>query len=813
MRGFRFYYAFFAISILGTSCTKIAEIEVRPPSAGNIIELPFRYTVAKELSGEGSASLNGTSSDAKGTRAPSGVIEDTVYNVWIFQFDGTTSGSRLVGSPHYVNLTQLTAVPLVESGTATHRLVFIANVNDPFYNWNMTTGSSTYQSLIAKYKPLNFEGPTHGDDQNDLLMCGYQDLVIGVGASVNPELVRSVARLELKLSIDPIRAAGFEVMSVQLCNIPNRLDWFDNLIDHTAENEIYPFNSGLIDYDPVTTGLPTDNGVAATFQWYVPRNTQGIAIESSSATSKTAFAPGTATYFKIIAKDKNNEGVIFRIYPGADMTNDFNLIPNYSYSVNLNIVGLGDSNVDSRVENFGAVTFPNNSNCYILNPPLTGMKARVFKVPISRVNEYWSNAYTGYGNTGTGGLITNSINWEVELYWQDRADLVTNKSEYADSRITLSKSSGQGALEDGYFSVTVPTEAGSGNFLVAIRTVNGSVRSDIFWSWHFWVTDYNPDQPVSIMGNKWTYPVPGGQVERYGSPVFGFPNNVMVTSNPLVYSHNYAGYDPTVTVTAPYAQAVVMDRYVGALNSDHLRPAMRGALFYQFGRKDPLPGTYKIYNIDGVELTTSTTPKWNSTNANSEVVTAGKNMIPYSINNPLIHLQSSGDWSGLNENTFLWLDGNIKFSDNTIDNVRNRTGRHGKSIYDPCPLGWKMPFIDLVYDFQIGVTTINPGRNLPARTGSDGAARYWPYIPVGSGYPVEGRIYYSSTGYRNTAGTIMNTDVHGKEWTVNLANTTSAYQISHITNDVNNGFSTGGQSEARAQADPVRCVREMKADF
>lgn len=812
MKGFRFYYAFFAISILGASCTKIAEIEVEPPFTGNTIELPFKYTVAKELPGDGSVSLNGASFGAEETKAPSDVVENEVYNVWIFQFDGIAPESKLVGSPHYVNLAELAAVPLVESGTdVVHRLVFIANVNDPFYNWNMTTGASTYQSLIAKYKPLNFEGPTYGEGKKDLLMCGQQDLSIVAGASVNPELVRSVARVELELSIDKDKAAGFTVMSVQLCNVPDRLDWLDNLITHPAK-EIYPFNGGTIDYDPVTADLPTSDGVPKTFRWYVPRNTQGFAAENTPPQSKTAFAPGTATYFKVIAKGQDNEGVIFRVYPGANMTNDFNLIPNYAYKVNLKIVGLGDSDVDSRVENFGTVTFPGNSNCYILNPPLNGMKARVFNVPISRVNEYWSNSFPGYGNTGAGGIITPGTNWEVELYWQDRTDLVTSDL-LSTTSITLQKSSGTGKPEDSYFSITVPAGVGSGNFLVAIRTVNGGVRSDIFWSWHFWVTDYNPDQPVSIMGNKWTYPVPGGQVERYGSPVFGFPNNIPVTTNPLVYSHNYSGYDPAVTVAAPYAQAVVMDRYVGALNSDHLRPAMRGALFYQFGRKDPLPGTYKIYNIDGVELTTATTPKWNSTNANSTAITAGQNMIAESVKYPLVHYSSTGDWSNLNENVYLWLDGNIKFADNTQENVKNRSGRHGKSIYDPCPLGWKMPFIELVHDFQIGVTTINPGRNLPARTGPDGAARYWPLIAVGSGYPVEGRIYYSSTGYRTTAGGIANTDVHGKEWTVSPSNATTAWQISHITNDVNNGFSAGGQSEARAQADPVRCVREMKADF
>ena len=115
-----------------------------------------------------------------------------------------------------------------------------------------------------------------------------------------------------------------------------------------------------------------------------------------------------------------------------------------------------------------------------------------------------------------------------------------------------------------------------------------------------------------------------------------------------------------------YAQGagVMMDRNLGATRASANTYTSYG-LLYQWGRKDPFLGSSNI--SQPIE------PK-NTLESFHEVPSSDGGTIPYSVSHPttfILEDSYSGDWLQQADNS-LW---------NTV-----------KTIYDPCPLGWKVPY-------------------------------------------------------------------------------------------------------------------------
>lgn len=133
----------------------------------------------------------------------------------------------------------------------------------------------------------------------------------------------------------------------------------------------------------------------------------------------------------------------------------------------------------------------------------------------------------------------------------------------------------------------------------------------------------------------------------------------------------------------------VMNMNVGALNSKAENVKSYGML-YQWGRKDPFPSaatltgdtktlSQKVFNSNGAEVLFGYT-SWTSSENNT---------LEYSIANPMICIASTAtankDW--LKESIpALW--GNPKGSEKDAENKYSTKGN--KSIYDPCPPGWRV---------------------------------------------------------------------------------------------------------------------------
>lgn len=236
----------------------------------------------------------------------------------------------------------------------------------------------------------------------------------------------------------------------------------------------------------------------------------------------------------------------------------------------------------------------------------------------------------------------------VELLWQDAQSLISkvelvgeNKGPYSTMKVETSSST-------------------SGNALVAVRMgPTGSQSDPIVWSWHIWVTDYDPNN--------------GG----------------------TTYAHNNGEKD-----------YVFMDRNLGATTTTKTDPGVIG-LTYQWGRKDPFSssGNFSpetewrdLYDINGAVLTeTDEIHEAPGTGITHELASDGLagmvNNLLRSVENPTVFFYGvyNGDGTENNRPVYKAIDW-YTLADDLSAGENDLWGASGrKSDFDPCPEGWRVP--------------------------------------------------------------------------------------------------------------------------
>ena len=217
----------------------------------------------------------------------------------------------------------------------------------------------------------------------------------------------------------------------------------------------------------------------------------------------------------------------------------------------------------------------------------------------------------------------------------------------------------------------------------------------------------------------------------------------------------------------------MMDRNLGATSAT---PGDVGALglLYQWGRKDPFLGSASIH---GLELITMPPHVWtNSSNGTIEYATEHPTTFMLSNN-------SNGDW--------------YYTGSSSVDNTRWQSR---KTIYDPCPNGWRVPDGGKtgVWAYAFGDSSYykaydssNEGMNLAGDFGAD--VTIW--------YPAAGYGHYDGDSAVDRVG------ADGYYWSVTPC---EGYHFAHYLyfssyNSIGTWQSDGG---ARASAFSVRCQKE-----
>ena len=173
-----------------------------------------------------------------------------------------------------------------------------------------------------------------------------------------------------------------------------------------------------------------------------------------------------------------------------------------------------------------------------------------------------------------------------------------------------------------------------------------------------------------------------------------------------------------------------MDRSLGATSA--LDDTGSLGMSYQWGRKDPIPGSSKFYDM------TEPTLYGSVTKVSVAASDASTGTIANAIQNPVTFLKAA-DWLFAGRNNYLW--GNPQGEEEL-------TATHQKSIYDPCPPGYRIPGKDAFSIFtKTGENTTDPAQHNVINTSPTKRGWYLYYAATGSGE----QAWFPTTGAATTA--------------------------------------------------------------
>ena len=453
---------------------------------------------------------------------------------------------------------------------------------------------------------------------------------------------------------DPSRAANYDETTSQAYGITS---FREDPVTHTKQAVAWK-----------VIGYSVDNGTT----WTTNKPAWMTALSKESGNGGTAAETGTATLTKDITDllKIRNDGL-----------------------KNAPAVGSASAPYDLSLHNYqGATTARNTANSYLISAPGHYRIPLVYGNAIENGNDnqraYISNAPTGTPNEmyvlrnfkdHLGNNITNpwiektngganaGVNG-AKIVWADEKDLVTSPSIAHD------------ASNNAYLDFEVrQADIKSGNTVVAV-TKNGTV----VWSWHLWFA------PKSALT-----PIP---VTNYQNRVYNF-----TTENLGWKPTKWEGstYNKARTVKVKVEQTIANGgvKQVTVINITQNPGGKKEgiATLYQFGRKDAFPSTDEAL------------PQ-GSFNKN-----AGNNMsITNGIQNPENFYTTGYSWYNTPPAGYSYY--NLWSADNTA------TGHNDnavvKTVYDPCPVGFKMPASNAF----TGFTSDGQNQYTAANINADGTA-------------------------------------------------------------------------------------------
>lgn len=744
-----------------------------------------------------------------------------IKNIVVLQFNGVTSTARLVGGQTYFDHWPLTGdeqLTLVASDTP-NTVVVLANTFDRISITSNTTFGDFLKQDYTTISGLSGVLTTSGGNEY-FRLSGSQYLsdVSGV-TNVTIALKRNVAKIVINvtnasenatppITISQVQLREINAKHYYLAHIASELTAEDATVTfQDTYSSVYPhrFDDALESFPAANNPEGANEGDPVTYTYYVPANLRGT-TSNTQQYSKSLGAPDGATRFCIYATYGDDTPINYTYYLGGNLTNDFNIQPNYKYIYNITINSKGNPNYDYRIEDMGEVKFQTDANCYMLHPPTGTGQSRIYAIPIRRAAVFW-NEYghtSGVGVYGAGRLTVNGASidtyetnqlvsdsrWYAEVLW---SDFQMTDEEVEDFLI---EDNGYGfdpknpEHSQPYFRVKVKNGM-KGNVVIGVKKWGNS--QNVLWSWHLWITDYNPDKYVVPESGKYVYGVDNGEIHRY--------NNATWDPNPAPPAN------PGI-----YASGFMMDRNLGAL-AKRLSESGSSGMHYQYGRKDPFldRNQNNVSNSFYLGGTTSASVVLAARmiDKNSTGVPESRN-VRYSVLNPMTYIYvyaSATNWTVTNDDL---ADGGRENRDNLWNDpiFLDHTGDQDilesrKSIYDPCPPGWKVPISGTWGGFQYKVGDED------TYTAEWEAGDAMCYYPEGHAErDVTGSILFPASGFRYYyygGSTVANIGLVGYCWTATLNVDNNDYAQSF-------GFSSSGvgtnASACRINGYPVRCVRE-----
>lgn len=309
-------------------------------------------------------------------------------------------------------------------------------------------------------------------------------------------------------------------------------------------------------------------------------------------------------------------------------------------------------------------------------------------------------------------------------------------------------------LKYGYVRFKLPDSSARGNAVIAVYDKEGKV----LWSWHMWITDRPAEQSFSVG-------------------------------------------EHTITL---------LDRNIGATKAvcSNANDALATyGLYYQWGRKDPSMGP-PTYNYSPINLNTSSYYDFSSDEKTAaEVTQFAQPTLRNGVENPMYLILPTGqpltyifNWT-YQRYDFLW-------------GYDTATGMTTKTIYDPCPYGYRVPSSELGALFSMG--SGSAGTYGYTRT-VDGLQFFFPYagfkgVDVGLNSLISSWKYvgqkgdYQSSMYCTDADASNNGGIdqymHRSRVYISSANEWTETNVGTYTGNMHLDFAN------RRTATSVRCVKD-----
>ena len=387
----------------------------------------------------------------------------------------------------------------------------------------------------------------------------------------------------------------------------------------------------------------------------------------------------------------------------------------------------------------GETAIENTANCYIISAPGTyriplvygnaikggGTNSSAYtssKTKVMGTEEFVLQEFVDHNDHKITSPYINVQNagdpaTQAEIVWSDVAGVVSNAS------VT-------GSRQNSFLEFTVnKNQLVNGNAVIAVKNASGTVM----WSWHLWFTPKSSLKKIPFTSGGTTYNFMTDNLGwKYTKWTGGLKREVVVK----IEQQAETGEKKTATITLKQAAGNNVREGYGNL--------------YQWGRKDPLPGTdnfypntapnigYKFndgYVIVGDQVTDYTNP--------ANVQRMEKRTIGLSIREPGIMLPKVGggklSWTN-HQYINLWSADNDKMYESETP-IKNGV----KTIYDPSPVGFKVPDAYAFKDLSKGVAVWENGYTLKLDNDKD--------------------IYFPAGGYRDgNDGVIKGVNGYAMYW-------------------------------------------------
>ena len=726
---------------------------------------------------EASEYAPGTKSSAELTE---GAVDGQIHDLWALQYDGS---GNLVGTPYYTaDIPAGTAgtagsgtdysydglsVKLTSSGADTHTVCFVANTHNGSL-FTVDNDVSTLDKLKAaawgfgdEYRPAAGGG---------IVMMGEYAGPVASGTPVTGvKLERRAAKVVLKYKVS---RSGFTVTNVQLKNVPAAFGF----ADAPSGNVNFPAvaDGSHIDYPAEDLTKAVTDGDYKKFVWYMPENiSRAVASVDAIGDRTLDKSDGRPAYVEItgvLNTDGRVRKAVYRILlgdPSLSMDN-FQVQRNHIYTVTLDIQGLNEGDNRVTVENFDM------SNCAIVKPGSGMANAADAGTVTFDIRKCLNNGFTT--KEQLNALMTASSDLTADVLWTDCYD-------WGAYLIDLDKENGLLTVSIGFLE---PSSVDGNNMVVALYPNADKKQGEILWSWHIWMTDYAPDQAgVAARTPNTAYRVDGGEVHTYGSEF------QKVNGNSKVIMDRNLGAMKSYNGSVPAADDIVADWAFG--------------LLYQWGRKDPFPwasgatidpntataSTKAIYGADSNPLPEDGMG-YKKVNI-ADVIGGGPNTLAYAVKNPLAFIYNTTapyDWyttAMANQNTDLWGDG------------------AAKSVYDPCPKGWRIAPKGTWNDFTRDTYTPANG-TFPYYANGEIIENGNQYFATNGGF-YNNMVWYPATGFRESAnGNLIHVGKSGFNWSAGVRITSACFTGAAL--DFNSGFVGPTTPDNSGHSFPVRCIQE-----